>query len=239
MRIEVIRKSLVAANDQAAEQNRARFDAAGIFAVNLLGGAGSGKTTLLEYVLPRLADRGLQVAVIEGDLATTRDAERIAALSVPVVQVLTEGGCHLTAILVQQAANRLPLEEIDLLIIENVGNPICPANFDLGEHARLAILSVAEGDDKPAKYPYLFKSADLVVFTKCDLLPLLDFDMDRAAGFIKALGPTKPTFRTSRRAPESFQPVGEWLVCRKNGGPVDLAAGTSVLGEIEPNFSAK
>jgi len=162
---------------------------------------------------------GSRVAVLEGDLATTKDAERIAALDVPVVQLLTEGGCHLTPTLVQEGMRRLPLDEIDLLLIENVGNPICPANFDLGEHFRVAVLSVTEGDDKPAKYPYLFKVADLVVVTKTDLLASTDFDFDEAVGPIRAFDPEKPILRTSINDPAGFQAVAERLTNVRDRSP--------------------
>ncbi len=210
MRIDVLNKSLVAKNDKAAAENRALFQQRGIAVVNIMGGAGSGKTTLLECTIPQLA-RDTRVAVLEGDLATTRDAERIAALNVPVVQLLTEGGCHLTAALVQQGVQRLPTSELDLILIENVGNPICPVNFDLGERARLAVLSVAEGDDKPAKYPYLFTVADLVVISKHDLLDVSGFDFDAAAADIHALDSGKRIISTSSRDAASTQPVADWF----------------------------
>ena len=186
MAIEVLKRTLFAANDRAAEENRGLLDHHNVTAANIMGGAGCGKTTLLERVIPELR-RTLSVAVLEGDLATTKDAARIDALNVPVIQLLTEGGCHLTATLIQQGLRRLSLDQIDLLLIENVGNPICPANFDLGEHHRLAVLSVTEGDDKPAKYPFLFKTADLVVITKTDLLDATDFSLDRASQDIHAM----------------------------------------------------
>ncbi|MEK6643126.1 MAG: hydrogenase nickel incorporation protein HypB, partial [Planctomycetota bacterium] len=163
--IEVLR-NIFQRNDNAASENRVLLDQHGVTCINLLGGAGCGKTSLLEAVLPMLR-KSLRVAVLEGDLATTRDAERIARLDVPVVQLLTDGGCHLNATLVRHALDRVPLANLDMVIIENVGNPICPANFDLGEHERISVLSVAEGDDKPVKYPLLFKNASLVVLTKC------------------------------------------------------------------------
>lgn len=151
--------------------------------------------------LPPLA---LRPAVLEGDLATTRDAQRIAALGVPVVQLLTDGGCHLTATLVQQGLTKLPLDAIDLLIIENVGNPICPANFNLGEHHRISVLSVAEGDDKPVKYPLLFKDADTILITKCDLLPHTTFDLRRAVTDLTRLNPTARILQTTARHRSGF-----------------------------------
>ena len=211
--IDVLKKSLFAKNDQAAEENRHLLDHHGVVAVNIMGGAGCGKTTLLECLIPQL-QQTLSVGVLEGDLATTKDADRVAALHVPVVQLLTEGGCHLTASLVHQGLRRLPLAELDLVLIENVGNPICPANFDLGEHFRMAVLSVAEGDDKPAKYPLLFKVADVVVITKTDLAGASDFDPARAAGAIRALDGHKGIFLTSRQDRSSMRLLLDWLESR-------------------------
>jgi hydrogenase nickel incorporation protein HypB len=217
MTIEVLRKSIFAKNDQAAEQNRSLLREHDVVAVNIMGGAGCGKTTLLERIIPQLRNT-ISTAVLEGDLATTKDAARIAELDVPVVQLLTEGGCHLTATLVQQGLGRLPLDTVDLVFIENVGNPICPANFDLGEHYRMAILSVTEGDDKPAKYPYLFSAADLVVLTKMDLLAATDFDCARASADIHALDSQKTIISTAANDESTIRPVAEWLAskCRSS-----------------------
>ncbi|MBU0637294.1 MAG: hydrogenase nickel incorporation protein HypB [Planctomycetes bacterium] len=209
MKIEVLR-NVLQKNEWAAEENRACFDERGVTCVNLLGGAGCGKTSLLEATLPTLKEN-LRVAVLEGDLATTRDAERIAALDVPVVQLLTDGGCHLNATLVQQALKQIPLDELDLLVIENVGNPICPANFDLGEHRRVVVLSVAEGDDKPAKYPLLFKDADLIVLTKCDLLPYVKFDVERARADLARVNPRAEIVRTDTNTATGIDRLAAWL----------------------------
>lgn len=217
MAIEVLRRTLFAHNARAAEENRAMLDEHRVVAVNVMGGAGCGKTTLLERMIPLLRPN-VRLAVLEGDIATTRDAARIAALDVPVIQLLTEGGCHLTAALVQQGIARLRLDELDLLIIENVGNPICPANFDLGEHHRVAILSASEGDDKPSKYPYLFQRADLVVFTKMDLQPATNFQPDSAARDIRLLDAGKTIIETSAVRGGSVQLVADWVAARCHCG---------------------
>lgn len=213
MEIAVLR-NVFQRNENAARDNRRRFDAAGVTCINILGGAGSGKTSILEAVLPLLS-KSLRVAVLEGDLATTRDAERIARLNVPVVQLLTDGGCHLTATLVEQGLGRLPLDGIDLLIIENVGNPICPANYDLGEHARISVLSVSEGADKPSKYPLLFKDAALVLLTKCDLLPYTDFDSALAEADIRRVNPKCEIIRTDVKRPIGIDRLAAWMLARR------------------------
>jgi hydrogenase nickel incorporation protein HypB len=212
MKVEVLR-NVFAKNDNAARENRQRFDALGIACVNLLGGAGCGKTSILEALLPKLAP-ARRIAVLEGDLATTRDADRIARLRVPVVQLLTDGGCHLNATLVQHGLQRLPLDQIDLLFIENVGNPICPTNFDLGEHLRISVLSVTEGDDKPSKYPLLFKGMSAVLLTKCDLLPHTNFDLEQAETDIRRVNPDAPIFRTATRGGTGIPQLAEWLAAR-------------------------
>lgn len=223
MSIDVLR-NIFERNDHAARENRELLDRNGVTCINMLGGAGSGKTSILEAVLPRLDPR-IRVAVLEGDLATTRDAERIAALEVRVVQLLTEGGCHLNATLVQQALRRLPLNELDLLIIENVGNPICPANFDLGEHLRIGVLSVAEGDDKVAKYPLLFKDAAAVVLTKCDLLAYCDFDIPAVRRDLARLNPSAAVFETQARHGNGIDRLVQWLEKRVAPAPARIAAG--------------
>jgi hydrogenase nickel incorporation protein HypB len=215
MRIEVVQKVLQR-NDDVASENRARFDAAGVTCVNMLGGAGTGKTSLLEATLPLLKD-SLRLAVFEGDLATTRDAERITALGVPAVQLLTDGGCHLNATLVQEGLRRIAPEDFNLLIIENVGNPICPASFDLGEHLRVALLSVAEGHDKPAKYPLMFKDAKLIVLTKCDLLDHTDFDVAAFERDVTRLNPSAEVIHTSARTNGGIDHVADWF--RRNLRP--------------------
>jgi hydrogenase nickel incorporation protein HypB len=212
MKIEVLR-NIFAKNDNAAAENRARFDEHGVRCINLLGGAGSGKTSILEAVLPRIK-AAKRVAVLEGDLATTRDSQRIADLNVPVVQLLTEGGCHLNATIVWHGLKKLDLAGLDLLMVENVGNPICPANFDLGEHERISVLSVTEGDDKPSKYPLLFKGVAAVVITKCDLLEHTDFDLEQAEKDLRLVNPGAKVFRTDVRTGRGTEALARWILER-------------------------
>ncbi len=197
-------------NDAAAAENRDLFDRLGVVCVNLLGGAGCGKTALLESLLPRLRHR-FRIAVLEGDITTTLDAERIASLGIPAVQLTTQGGCHLTAAHVQKALASIDIENLDLLLIENVGNPICPANFALGEHFRIAVLSVSEGDDKPSKYPLLFRGARLVVLSKLDLMPHVDFDVDRVRRDVHRVNPDVDLLQTSARSGEGMDRLASWI----------------------------
>jgi len=205
--IEVV-QDLLAANDRVARHNREHFDVNGILAINLMSSPGAGKTALLEATIVALRDR-YKIAVIEGDLETDNDAARIRAHGVPAVQITTGTACHLDAQLVHGALHELPLAAIDLLFIENVGNLVCPASFDLGQHRNVTLLSVTEGDDKPAKYPVIFRASDLVVLSKVDLLDVMDdFDPARAANSLRLLGRHTPMIRSAaRRAPE----IAAWL----------------------------
>jgi hydrogenase nickel incorporation protein HypB len=205
--VEVL-QDLLAGNDRMAMHNREHFDAHGVLVINLMSSPGAGKTSLLEATIVAFRNR-YRIAVIEGDLETDNDAARIRAHGVPAVQITTGTACHLDAHLVHGALHQLPLTGLDLLFIENVGNLVCPASFDLGQHLNVTLLSVTEGDDKPAKYPVIFRASDLVVLSKTDLLDVLDdFDPARAAGALRALGGATPMVRTAvRRAPA----LGCWL----------------------------
>jgi hydrogenase nickel incorporation protein HypB len=205
--VEVIQDLLVE-NDRIAAHNRAHFDSHGVLAINVMSSPGAGKTALLEATIVALKNRW-RIAVIEGDLATDNDAVRIRSRGVPAIQITTGAACHLDAQRVHEALHALPLAKLDLLFIENVGNLVCPATFDLGAHRNVTLLSVTEGDDKPAKYPVIFCASDLVVLSKTDLLDVMDdFDPGRAAAALQGLGGGIPMIRTAvRRAPS----IAAWL----------------------------
>lgn len=208
--IQVLRH-LLADNDRQAYHNRQHFDANQVLVINLMSSPGSGKTALLEATIDALAGE-MAVAVIEGDLATDRDARRIQAKGVPAVQITTGTACHLDARMVHLAFDRLNLSRIDLLFIENVGNLVCPASFDLGQHHNVVLLAVTEGDDKPAKYPVIFRSADLVLITKTDLLPYLDdFDPAQAESYLRHLANPAPVLALSARTGVGLDGWLEWL----------------------------
>ena len=201
------------ANETIARANRDDFDRAGVTVVNLMSAPGAGKTTLLERGLERLD--GVRAGVLEGDVQGSMDADRIAALHVPVVQLNTENGfggeCHLDANMVRSALDELPLDELDLLVIENVGNLVCPAEFRVGEDARVMVSSVTEGEDKPLKYPLMFRACELVVVNKLDLLPHLDFDLDRFLANLDAVHPGVEHMLVSARTGEGIDAWREWL----------------------------
>jgi hydrogenase nickel incorporation protein HypB len=212
MRIIAAQK-ILRANDQLAEENRAALDAAGVFGVNVVGSPGCGKTTLLEALFGRLQGR-LAPAVIEGDIAGSFDAERIEALGVPVVQINTEGACHLDANMIAAATRDLDYAAVNLLVIENVGNLVCTAGFDLGEHLRIVVLSVPEGDDKIAKYPAIFQGSDALVISKTDLLPHINFNVDRVIADMKRLAPRADTFQVCALSGEGIPALADWLAAQ-------------------------
>jgi hydrogenase nickel incorporation protein HypB len=209
--VETVGRSLLDANDRAAAHNRAHFEAHGVLALNLMSSPGAGKTALLEATIDALG-RELRIAVIEGDLETDNDARRIRAHGVPAVQITTGNACHLDAEMIHRALHDLPMGAIDLLFIENVGNLVCPACFDLGQHRNVVLLSTTEGDDKPAKYPVMFRAADLIVLTKTDLLPFMDdFDPAHAETAVRTLANPAPVLALSARRASGLDPWLQWL----------------------------
>ena len=208
--VEVL-QGLLSENDRAAAHNRAHFDQYGVLAVNLMSSPGAGKTALLEATIDALKDE-FNIAVIEGDLETENDAARVRAKGVPAIQITTGSACHLDAHMVHDALHHLPLAGLDIVFIENVGNLVCPASFELGSHRDITLLSVTEGDDKPAKYPVIFRAADLVLLTKTDLLAVLDdFDPQRAEQCVRALANPAPILRISARKGLGMEEWFKWL----------------------------
>jgi hydrogenase nickel incorporation protein HypB len=211
VRVRVVEDALDA-NNTIARANRDDFDRHGVTVVNLMSAPGAGKTALLERALGGLSVRA---GVLEGDVQGSLDADRLAGLHVPVVQLNTGNGfggeCHLDANMVRSALPALPLEEIDLLIVENVGNLVCPAEFRVGEDVRIMVSSVAEGEDKPLKYPLMFRSSELVIINKIDLLPHVDFDMERYLHHLDAVHPGVATMQVSARTGEGVEEFRSWL----------------------------
>jgi len=210
-RVSIV-ENILNANDRLAEENRARIDSAGVFAINIMASPGAGKTSLIEQTLPRLAGQ-LRVAVVDGDIATSIDADRAAAAGAgAAIQVNTGGECHLDAVMLRGALDQLDLTQFDLLIVENVGNLVCPASFKLGTHKSILVASVPEGDDKPYKYPGMYRGVDALVINKIDLLPYINFRMDYFQRGVEALNPGLTTFPISCRTGESLDSWVEWLV---------------------------
>ncbi len=211
-RIPVVQK-ILSANDQAALENRGHLKAHGIVAFNLMSSPGAGKTTLLLATIAALQGR-VRVGVIEGDTASQVDAEIIAETGTPVVQINTGGGCHLDAPMVHSALHALPLDDLDVLFIENVGNLICPVAFDLGQDYKIALLSIPEGHDKPYKYPAIFEAVDVVLVTKSDLMPYLDFDLAKFRDLVQGLNPAAPVLALSAKTGEGMADWLAWLAER-------------------------
>jgi hydrogenase nickel incorporation protein HypB len=204
------------ANNTIASANRSDFDRSDVTVVNLMSAPGAGKTTLLERALEGLAEDGLRVGVLEGDVQGSFDADRLSVLHIPVVQLNTDNGfggeCHLDANMVRSALPAVPLDEMDVLIIENVGNLVCPAEFRIGEDARIMVCSVTEGEDKPLKYPLMFRACELVVINKIDLLPYLDFDMERFHRNLDAVHPGVARMEVSARSGAGVEAFRDWLL---------------------------
>lgn len=210
-RIPVVER-ILSANDKLAEENRSQLDSSKVFSVNLMASPGAGKTALIEQTLPRLAEK-LRVAVVDGDIATSIDADRASAAGASIaVQVNTGGECHLDAVMLQQALTQIKLDEVDLLLVENVGNLVCPADFRLGTHKSVLIASIPEGDDKPYKYPGMYRGVDALVINKIDLLPYIDFKMDYFQKGVEALNPGLVTFPVSCCTGEGLEAWIDWLL---------------------------
>lgn len=228
-------KNLLSANDQVASHNREHFDQHGVLALNLMSSPGSGKTLLLEATIEALKHE-FRIAVIEGDLETENDAARIRAKGVPAVQITTGSACHLDAHMVHDALHQIKLADIDILFIENVGNLVCPASFDLGQHRNITLLSVTEGDDKPAKYPVMFRAADLVLLTKTDLLPVMDdFDPTRAEHYLRQLANPALALRLSAKKRDGLNAWFDWLRQEVAGQRQRARHGQSLRPTIQPD----
>lgn len=208
-RVPVVER-IMGANERLAADNRARLDAAGVFSLNFMASPGAGKTSLVEQTVSRLADR-FRLAAIDGDIATSLDADRAAAAGARAVQINTGGDCHLDAVMLQGALDQLDLADTDLLIVENVGNLVCPINFALGTHLSVLVASVPEGDDKPYKYPGAYRGVDVLVINKIDLLPYVEFDMDYFRRGAAALNPGLTTFPLSCRTGEGVETWIDWV----------------------------
>jgi hydrogenase nickel incorporation protein HypB len=203
--------SLLHENDHTARHNREHFDQHNVLAINLMSSPGAGKTALLEATIQQLGD-GLRIAVIEGDLETENDAERIRKHGVEAIQITTGSACHLDAHMIHQALHNLDLSKFDIIFIENVGNLVCPASFDLGQHLNVTLLSVPEGDDKPAKYPVMFRTSDLVLISKCDLLPVLDdFKPENAKRYLRDIASTAPVVELSSKDKTGMPSWLDWV----------------------------
>ena len=208
-------RNLLHENDHTAAHNRQHFDKHGVLAINLMSSPGAGKTALLEATIRKLGDE-LSIAVIEGDLETENDAERVRRHGIPAVQITTGSACHLDAHMVHDALHQLDLATLDIVFIENVGNLVCPASFDLGQHANVALLSVPEGDDKPAKYPVMFRAADLVLLSKSDLLPVLDdFSPNKARQHVRELANPAEVLELSAKTGAGMSHWLDWILAQE------------------------
>ncbi|MEZ5288366.1 MAG: hydrogenase nickel incorporation protein HypB [Vicinamibacterales bacterium] len=210
MSVVTIERKVLEKNDELAAATRDALVRQGVFAINMVSSPGAGKTTLLERTLAALDGR-VKVAVVEGDVQTDLDAQRVSRYGVPVVQIVTNGGCHLEARLVRDALSQLDLRDTEVLVIENVGNLVCPANFDLGEDLKVVVLSVTEGDDKPLKYPAMFQRASVLVINKIDLVPYTDADVSAIRRHARLANPDLQIFETSCRTGEGIAEWADWL----------------------------
>ena len=210
MKVKVVTR-ILEANERIAADNRRIFDDSGVYVINLMSAPGAGKTSLLERTIKEL-NKKLKVAVIEGDIAGTQDAERIGNLGVPVIQINTGGACHLDANMINEVLGELPLKEIELLFIENVGNLVCPAEFNVGEDMKVMLLSITEGDDNPLKYPLMFQESSALILNKIDLLQHTNVSIDKIKKDAMSLSPSIKIFEVSCRTGEGISEWTDWLV---------------------------
>ncbi len=222
MRVD-IEQRILAANDHLAEVNRRRFAEHGVFVLDLMASPGAGKTSTILATIAALRDR-YRIAVIEGDIASTVDAEKVRAHGIPAVQINTGGACHLESAMIGRAVDTLDLSVLDLIIIENVGNLVCPSDFDLGENAKVMILSVPEGHDKPYKYPNIFQVSEAVILNKYDTRAVFDFNEDEFRGVVRSLNGTAPVFAISATKGDGVSEWAEWLAGRIEGAKKEAAS---------------
>lgn len=209
MKVKVVTR-ILEANERIAAENRKLFDEAGAYVINLMSAPGAGKTSLLERTIKEL-NKKLKIAVIEGDIAGTQDAERIGSLGVPVIQINTGGACHLDANMISEVLGEIPLKEIDLLFVENVGNLVCPAEFKIGEDIKVMLLSITEGDDKPLKYPLMFQESSALILNKIDLLSYTNTSIDKIKKDAMSLNPSLKIFEVSCKTGEGIAGWTDWL----------------------------
>ena len=214
IKVLTIKEDILGVNEEIAVKNQNRLDEHGIIAMNIMSSPGAGKTSLIWQILNRLKPEGIRTAIIEGDIASQVDADKLHEQGVPIVQVNIPGGCHLDANMIEKALDNLPLSELDLILIENVGNLVCPAEFNLGEHKKVVLSSMTEGDDKPYKYPLMFSEADVVLVNKLDLLPYLDFNASYFYEGITRLNPKVKIFQVSCKTGEGMEPWFSWLLAQ-------------------------
>ncbi len=210
MSVITIERKVLEKNDQIAQKNRDDFTANKVFPINIVSSPGSGKTSILEKTIEHLKGK-LKISVIEGDVQTDNDARRISALGVPAVQIVTHGGCHLEARLVRDAMDNVDLHNTQILVIENVGNLVCPANYDLGEAHKVVVVSTTEGDDKPVKYPNMFRNSSVLIINKIDLLPYLNCNVEQLEKNALQINPSLKIFRTSCTTGEGIDQWCSWL----------------------------
>lgn len=222
MKVE-IEQRILAANDELAAANRARFAEHGVFVLDLMASPGAGKTSTILATIDALRDR-YAIAVIEGDIASKVDAEKVRAHGIPAVQINTGGACHLESAMIRRAVDTLDLDSLDLIIIENVGNLVCPSDFDLGESAKVMILSVPEGHDKPQKYPNIFQVSEAVILNKCDTMPVFDFNEAEFTSVVRSLNGQAPIFPISATKGDGVAEWAEWLAGRIEGAKAEAAS---------------